>query len=130
MAAEAGKFKGRKLDRVYAVCVNRLSFEFFEFRTRSEFNVKVHRGANRRTQAFSIVDTRNNSLIAGLDTKVGKEIIQIPRHDYNFFSNKDEDSIRRIMDMLFATPRCNDYKHYRSNSELPAEIYVNSEVYK
>jgi hypothetical protein len=130
MEAGAGKYAGRKLDRVYAVCVNRLSFEFLEFRTRSEFNVKAHRGANKRTQAFSIVDTHNNSFKASLETQAGKEIMQIPRHDYNFFSDKDEDSIRRIMDMLYMNPRFNDYKSYQSNSEIPGELYVNPEVHK
>lgn len=130
MAAEAGVYEGRKLYQVYAISVNRLSFEFLEFRTRSEFNVKAHRNAKKWTQAYSIVDTHNNSLIAGLDTKSGKAVIQIPRHDYNFFNDKDEHSIRRIMDQIFITSEANTYKSYLSNSELPDNIYIDPEVNK
>lgn len=123
--------EGQKLNRVYAINVHRLSFEFLEFRTRSEFSVKAHRDAEKGTQAFSIVDTNNNSFIAGLDTNTGKAEMQIPRHDYNFFNNKDEDSIRKIMDILFDLPEAAYiYKSNLSNSEVPDNIDIDPEINK
>jgi hypothetical protein len=76
------------------------------------------------------VDAHNDTFIAGLDTKNGKAVIQIPRHDYNFFNDKDEYSIRRIMDQLFVTPKANDYKSYLSNSEVPDKMYIDPQVSK
>jgi hypothetical protein len=100
------------LSSMYGICVTRLSFEFFEFRPISNTASYVDKDWTKGAEVYSIIDINNNNIVHSLDINIHDKIdIMLPKHDYNFFDNIDENSIRLIMDFLYCD---DDYRVYRS----------------
>jgi hypothetical protein len=103
------------LSSVYGISVNRLTFEFFEVRPDSNiFGYKNITDLHpHNCEVYSIIDTKNNNSKFTINFDSGLCEMVIPKHDYNFFDDKDEHSIRKFMDLIYKDD--NGYLAYKSN---------------
>lgn len=94
------------LKSIYAISIDRLTFEFLEIRpnsnkygylTGSSSDVCVENNC----EIYSIIDIKNESCKFKLNSWGGEEIVAIPKHDYHFWGHEDEHSIRKFMDFVY-----------------------------
>lgn len=137
-----------KAKSIYAISINRLSFEFLEVRRCSNIRfsyktlydtpnekakVKFDLGSMKAKEVgfelFSIVDMNNDNSKFPLVCNQKYLDVPIPKHDYHFFDNKDEHSIRKFMDHMYGNNK--GYLTYKSDipnvlvSDHPMDV-VNS----
>lgn len=103
------------LSSVYGMSVNRLTFEFFEIRPDSNiFGYKNTTNLHpHNCEVYSIIDTLNDNSKFTMNFDSGLCEMVIPKHDYNFFDDKDEHSIRKFMDLIYKHD--NGHLSYKSN---------------
>jgi hypothetical protein len=105
------------IQSIYGISVNRLTFEFFEVRADSNIfgykNLLTKEIELHNCEVYSIIDTLNDNVKFPLKLNTGTSDIVIPKHDYNFLDDKDEHSIRKFMDFIYAND--NGYLSYRSD---------------
>src|SRR6185369_7328667 len=122
-----------KAKSIYVISINRLSFEFLEVRCCSDtcFSYKTITNGKESTvkvdsrflkakeigfEIFSIVDMQNDNSrlnLASCDKRYKDLNVIIPKHDYHFFDDKDEHSIRKFMDHMYGYDE--DNLIYKSN---------------
>lgn len=111
-----------ELKSIYAISINRLTFEFLEVRPcsniyfgykqlshKDDLNPPFLISKKMGFEIFSIIDTNNDNSKFPLVMNSNKFANTIPKHDYHFFDNKDEHSIRKFMDHVY------DNKEYLSD---------------
>jgi hypothetical protein len=102
---------------IFGISINRLTFEFFEVRPDSNIfgykNILTKDIELHNCEVYSIIDNLNDNVKFPLELKTGTRDMVIPKHDYNFFDNKDEHSIRKFMDFIYTND--NGYLSYKSD---------------
>jgi hypothetical protein len=108
-------YKG--IQSIYGISINRLTFEFFEVRPDSNIfgykNILTKDIELHNCEVYSIIDTLNDNVKFPLKLNTGTSDMVIPKHDYNFWNNKDEHSIRKFMDFIYTND--NGYLSYKSD---------------
>jgi hypothetical protein len=99
----------------YAISVNRLTYEFHEIvPNNNTFGYKYVTDSKSNCEVFSIIDMFNDNTKFTIELEMGKREFTLPKHDYNFFDDKDEHSIRKFMDVVYGNPKVNGYGYYKS----------------
>lgn len=102
---------------IYGISVNRLTFELFEVRADSNIfgykNILTKDIELHNCEVYSIIDTLNDNVKFPLTLNTETREMVIPKHDYNFFDDKDEHSIRKFMDFIYKNE--NGYLSYKSD---------------
>jgi hypothetical protein len=107
---------------INAVSINRLTFEFIEVRPCNNeryFGYIAHSGEKPREddmEIYSIYDSKNDHCVYDLELKDEYMDVIIPKHDYHFLDNRDEHSIRKLMDYIYIN---DDKVHLCYQSDIP-----------
>lgn len=111
-----------ELSSVYGMSINRLTFEFFEVRPNSNiFGYKNTTNLHPHDcEVYSIIDTLNDNSKFTMNFESGLCEMVIPKHDYNFFDDKDEHSIRKCMDLIYK----HDNGHLSYKSNIPNSLDI------
>jgi hypothetical protein len=111
-----------EIKTINAVSINRLTFEFIEVRPCSDkryFGYIAHSGEKPREddmEIYSIYDSKNDHCVYDLQLKDRYMDVIIPKHDYHFLDNRDEHSIRKLMDYIYQN---DDKVHLCYQSDIP-----------
>jgi hypothetical protein len=106
---------------INAVSINRLTFEFIEARPCKEryFGYIAHSEEKPREddlEIYSIYDSKNDHCVYDIQLKDEYMDVIIPKHDYHFWDNRDEHSIRKLMDYIYQN---GDKEHLCYQSDIP-----------